>query len=107
MIPAVPRATYRLQLTKDFGFDDAAALAPYLKDLGISHLYASPFLKARRNAAAGDSGVNEGPAVPAVALISERRPTHAFSAHSRVSGNPVLLLGPRFRGDERSNPRKS
>ena len=47
MIPAVPRATYRLQLTKDFGFDDAAALAPYLKELGISHLYASPFLKAR------------------------------------------------------------
>ncbi|HWC91706.1 MAG TPA: malto-oligosyltrehalose synthase [Pseudolabrys sp.] len=47
MIPAAPRATYRLQLTKDFGFDDAAALAPYLKDLGISHLYASPFLKAR------------------------------------------------------------
>ncbi|HEY6832733.1 MAG TPA: malto-oligosyltrehalose synthase [Pseudolabrys sp.] len=47
MPPAVPRATYRVQLTKDFGFDDAAALAPYLKELGITHLYASPFLKAR------------------------------------------------------------
>ena len=47
MAPAVPLATYRLQLTKDFGFDDAAALAPYLKQLGITHLYASPFLKAR------------------------------------------------------------
>ena len=47
MPPAVPLATYRLQLTKDFGFDDAAALVPYLKALGISHLYASPFLKAR------------------------------------------------------------
>ena len=44
---AAPLATYRLQLTKDFGFDDAAALAPYLKDLGVTHLYASPFLKAR------------------------------------------------------------
>ena len=32
---------------KDFGFDDAAALVPYLKALGITHLYASPFLKAR------------------------------------------------------------
>ena len=41
MAPAVPLATYRLQLTKDFGFDDAAALAPYLKQLGITHLYAS------------------------------------------------------------------
>jgi len=47
MPPAVPLATYRLQLTKDFGFDQAAALAPYLKQLGITHLYTSPFLKAR------------------------------------------------------------
>jgi (1->4)-alpha-D-glucan 1-alpha-D-glucosylmutase len=42
-----PLATYRLQLTKDFGFDDAATLVPYLKNLGILHLYTSPFLKAR------------------------------------------------------------
>ena len=47
MPPIVPLATYRLQLTKDFGFDDAAKLVPYLKQLGVSHLYASPFLKAR------------------------------------------------------------
>jgi len=47
MPPSVPLATYRLQLTPQFGFDQAAALAPYLKELGISHLYASPFLKAR------------------------------------------------------------
>jgi (1->4)-alpha-D-glucan 1-alpha-D-glucosylmutase len=46
-MPAAPLATYRLQLTKDFGFDDAASLAPYLAALGITHLYASPFLKAR------------------------------------------------------------
>lgn len=42
-----PRATYRLQFTPDFGFDAAAALAPYLAKLGVSHLYASPYLKAR------------------------------------------------------------
>jgi (1->4)-alpha-D-glucan 1-alpha-D-glucosylmutase len=47
MPPVVPLATYRLQLTKDFGFDAAAQLAPYLKQLGITHVYASPFLKAR------------------------------------------------------------
>ena len=47
MPPAIPVATYRLQLTKDFDFDAAAALVPYLKQLGISHLYASPFLAAR------------------------------------------------------------
>src|SRR5579885_3303614 len=43
----IPRATYRLQFTRDFGFDHAARLAPYLERLGISHLYASPYLKAR------------------------------------------------------------
>jgi (1->4)-alpha-D-glucan 1-alpha-D-glucosylmutase len=43
----LPLSNYRIQFTKDFGFDAAAALVPYLKDLGITHLYASPFLKAR------------------------------------------------------------
>ncbi|MBV8763901.1 MAG: malto-oligosyltrehalose synthase [Hyphomicrobiales bacterium] len=42
-----PRATYRLQFQKDFTFDDAAAIVPYLADLGISHVYASPIHKAR------------------------------------------------------------
>jgi (1->4)-alpha-D-glucan 1-alpha-D-glucosylmutase len=44
---AVPVATYRLQFHKQFRFADAIKLVPYLKELGISHLYASPFLKAR------------------------------------------------------------
>ena len=41
-----PRATYRLQLTPSFTFDDAAPLADYLQGLGISHVYASPYLMA-------------------------------------------------------------
>jgi (1->4)-alpha-D-glucan 1-alpha-D-glucosylmutase len=41
------RATYRLQLTPDFGFAAAARLIPYLRDLGVSHLYLSPSLQAR------------------------------------------------------------
>jgi (1->4)-alpha-D-glucan 1-alpha-D-glucosylmutase len=43
----IPRATYRLQFREEFGFDAAAALAPYLARLGISHIYASPYLMAR------------------------------------------------------------
>ncbi|MBM0107426.1 malto-oligosyltrehalose synthase [Steroidobacter sp. S1-65] len=43
----IPRATYRLQFNKDFTFNDAARIAPYLARLGISHVYASPILKAR------------------------------------------------------------
>ena len=42
-----PRATYRLQFTRDFGFAAAADLAPYLAELGVSHVYASSYLKAR------------------------------------------------------------
>ncbi|HZY68494.1 MAG TPA: alpha-amylase family glycosyl hydrolase, partial [Devosia sp.] len=49
----IPRATYRLQLTKDFPFSRAAALAPYLSKLGISHAYLSPVLKARRGSTHG------------------------------------------------------
>ncbi len=45
MIP--PRATMRLQLHKGFTFAQATAVIPYLARLGISHLYASPILKAR------------------------------------------------------------
>ena len=41
-----PLATYRVQLHKGFNFDDAAAITPYLADLGISDFYTSPYLKA-------------------------------------------------------------
>jgi (1->4)-alpha-D-glucan 1-alpha-D-glucosylmutase len=53
MPPVVPIATYRLQLRPDFGFDQAAAIVPYLEALGITHLYASPFLKARAGSTHG------------------------------------------------------
>ncbi len=42
-----PSATYRLQFHKDFTFADATAALPYIKALGVSHVYASPILKAR------------------------------------------------------------
>ncbi len=45
--PIVPRATYRLQFNRDFTFVQAAQVVPYLSRLGVSHCYASPYLKAR------------------------------------------------------------
>jgi len=42
----VPVSTYRVQLHAGFGFRDAAAVVPYLADLGVSHLYCSPYLQA-------------------------------------------------------------
>ena len=41
------RATYRLQLGPELDFADARALVPYLRELGVSHLYLSPVLQAR------------------------------------------------------------
>jgi (1->4)-alpha-D-glucan 1-alpha-D-glucosylmutase len=42
----VPTGTYRLQLHREFTFCDAAAIVPYLADLGVSHVYCSPILQA-------------------------------------------------------------
>jgi len=53
MPPAIPIATYRVQLSANFDFDAAAAIVPYLKALGITHLYASPFMKARKGSTHG------------------------------------------------------
>jgi (1->4)-alpha-D-glucan 1-alpha-D-glucosylmutase len=53
MPPAIPIATYRVQLTANFDFDAAASIVPYLKALGITHLYASPFMKARKGSTHG------------------------------------------------------
>src|SRR6202022_1629974 len=53
MPSAVPIATYRVQLTANFDFDAAASIVPYLKALGITHLYTSPFMKARKGSTHG------------------------------------------------------
>jgi (1->4)-alpha-D-glucan 1-alpha-D-glucosylmutase len=37
---------YRLQLTPDFGFAEAAEIGEYLADLGVTHVYLSPVLEA-------------------------------------------------------------
>jgi (1->4)-alpha-D-glucan 1-alpha-D-glucosylmutase len=46
-VPPPPANTYRLQFHAGFTFEDARQLIPYLYDLGISHIYASPYLRAR------------------------------------------------------------
>ncbi|MEJ2438980.1 MAG: malto-oligosyltrehalose synthase [Gammaproteobacteria bacterium] len=51
--PPPPTATYRLQFNRDFTFDDAADIIPYLHQLGISHIYASPYLRARAGSSHG------------------------------------------------------
>ena len=50
---SIPVATYRLQFNRDFDFDAARRVLPYLRDLGISHIYASPYFKARAGSTHG------------------------------------------------------
>ncbi len=50
---SVPSSTYRLQLHSGFGFDAAGEIAGYLRDLGISHVYCSPYLQAARGSTHG------------------------------------------------------
>ncbi len=45
-VASEPRATYRLQFNKDFTLAQARELVEYLAELGASHVYSSPLLKA-------------------------------------------------------------
>jgi (1->4)-alpha-D-glucan 1-alpha-D-glucosylmutase len=56
----IPRATYRLQLHRGFTFADATRLIPYLAELGISHCYCSPYLKARPGSLHGYDIIDHG-----------------------------------------------
>ncbi|MEH2162741.1 MAG: malto-oligosyltrehalose synthase [Nostoc sp.] len=70
----IPTATYRIQFTPQFGFDNAKAIAAYLADLGVSDLYASPIFKAR-------SGSTHGyDIVDATQLNPELGTTESFEA---------------------------
>lgn len=48
-----PQSTYRIQFHAGFTFTDAKAIVPYLAQLGVTHLYASPYLKARAGSTHG------------------------------------------------------
>ncbi len=83
-----PRATYRLQLNKDFTFADALALVPYLDELGVSHAYLSPILKARSGSTHGYDTVDHTQLNPELGTMAEFRAL-ADALHQRGMG--VLL----------------
>ena len=49
----IPSATYRFQFNRNFTLRHGLELIPYLRELGISHLYASPLLTACPGSAHG------------------------------------------------------
>ncbi len=82
------RATYRLQLTSSFGFGAARALVPYLRDLGISHLYLSPSFQARPGSTHGYDVVEPGQLSDALGGEAEFR---RLSGAVRDAGMGIVL----------------
>ena len=73
----VPRATYRLQFNAGFTFADARAIVPYLAELGISDLYASPIFRARKGSAHGYDIVDAGALNPELGTEDDFNALHA------------------------------
>ena len=83
-----PTATYRLQFHKDFTFAHATSILPFLQSIGISHIYASPILKARPGSTHGYDTVDPTEINPELGGIEgfER-----FAAGIKAHGMELLL----------------
>ena len=67
----IPTATYRLQFNPNFTFRDAAAIVPYLSALGVSHCYASPYLRARPGSLHGYDIIDHNTLNPEIGAIED------------------------------------
>ncbi len=67
----LPESTYRLQFHKGFTFHDALGIVHYLRDLGITHCYASPYLKASPGSTHGYDIVDHGCLNPEIGTPDE------------------------------------
>ncbi len=96
------RATYRLQLHAGFGFDDALAILPYLRRLGVSHVYASPISAARPGSAHGYDVTDPTQINPELGGEAGFR---RFSDGLRAAGMGLLLdIVPNHMAAHRTNP---
>ncbi|HEY2591110.1 MAG TPA: malto-oligosyltrehalose synthase, partial [Steroidobacteraceae bacterium] len=85
---AIPRATYRLQLSRLFTLRDATALVPYFAELGISHLYCSPYMRARPGSAHGYDVVDHNSINPEIGTPED---LETFVAALRAHGMGHIL----------------
>ena len=95
----VPRATYRVQMNRAFTFADATALVPYLAALGVSHVYCSPYMRARPGSSHGYDIVDHGTLNPEIGSRDDfERFVAALDAHGMghlcdVVPNHVGVMG--------------
>ena len=80
----VPSATYRIQFNASFTFENARAIAAYLADLGISDIYASPILKARKGSAHGYDVVDASALNPELGTDDDFNALHAELQQRRL-----------------------
>jgi (1->4)-alpha-D-glucan 1-alpha-D-glucosylmutase len=113
MVPI--RATYRVQLSGRFPFAAATRVVPYLADLGVSHLYASPILRARSGSAHGYDVVDPTEVAPelggedglrelvaalrahGMGLVADIVPNHLAASHENPWWVETLRHGPASR----------
>ena len=81
-------STYRLQFHAGFTFRDALSLVPYLHDLGITHCYASPYLKARPGSTHGYDIIDHNSLNPEIGTAEDYE---AFVAALRARGLGQIL----------------
>ena len=67
----IPRATYRIQLHAGFNLKQATAIVPYLAQLGISHVYCSPYFRARPGSLHGYDVVDHNALNPEIATRAD------------------------------------
>ncbi|HVP29156.1 MAG TPA: malto-oligosyltrehalose synthase [Myxococcota bacterium] len=100
---AAPLATYRLQLRAELGFSAAADLCDYLADLGVSHLYCSPALRAVPGSPHGYDVVDptvpnpELGGVPGFRLLSLRTQQRGLGILLDIVPNHMAIRGPENR----------
>jgi (1->4)-alpha-D-glucan 1-alpha-D-glucosylmutase len=82
------RATYRLMFGDGFRFPDARALVPYLRDLGVSHLYLPPSFQARAGSTHGYDVVDPNAISDELGGGEE---FHALCGAAREAGLGVIL----------------
>jgi len=99
---AALRATYRLQLGAELDFAAAAQLVPYLRELGVSHLYLSPAFAAREGSTHGYDVID--PTRLADALGGEDG-FRALAAAVRAAGMGIVLdIVPNHMAADDANP---
>ncbi len=93
---SVPCGTYRVQFHKGCTFEQVTQIVPYLKALGVSHLYSSPYLRARPGSTHGYDIVDHGQLNPEVG--DEQAHARMCQALQRSGMGQILDIVPNHMG---------